>query len=56
MAEQRHSIKPPRIVVISLLLVLVMFAAVWVAVTAAVKYGEEGCPNRLGGTGATGCR
>jgi len=56
MAQQRHSIKPPRGVVYSVLLIFVMFAVVWFAVTAAVKYGEDSCPNRIGGTGATGCR
>ena len=56
MAHQHNSVKPPRTLVIALALVVVMFAVVWGAVTAAVQYGAEGCPNRVGGTGASGCR
>jgi hypothetical protein len=56
MSHQRHSIRPPRIVFISFFLMLLMFAVVWGSVTAAVKYGADSCPNRVGGTGASGCR
>jgi hypothetical protein len=56
MPHQRHSIWPPRIVFIALFLILLMFVAVWGAVTAAVEYGSDYCPNRVGGTGASGCR
>jgi hypothetical protein len=56
MPHQRHSIRPPRIVFISFFFMLLMFAVVWGSVTAAVKYGADYCPNRVGGTGASGCR
>ena len=48
--------RPPRLAVYSLILVVITFAVVWAAVTAAVEYGAENCPNQAGGTGATGCR
>lgn len=47
---------PPRIFFYAMFLILVMFVVVWGAVTAAVNYGADSCPNRTGGTGATGCR
>lgn len=57
MAHQpNNSMKPPRLAVISLAFIIVMFAIVWGAVTVAVQYGSENCPNQVGGTGATGCR
>ena len=56
MSHQRHSIKPPKMVVLAILFMVLTFAAVWASVTVAVEYGREGCPNQVGGTGAEDCR
>lgn len=43
--EKHQSIRPSRGFVIGGLAMLLMFAAVWFAVTAAVDYGGSSCPS-----------
>ena len=44
MPEKRQSIRPPRSFIFVLVAMLVVMAAVWFAVSAAVKSGGEDCP------------
>lgn len=56
MTEHHRSIRPPRTVFIALIFIFILMAIVWGSVTAAVQYGDDYCPNRVGGTGAEACR